>query len=96
MLRTCMYCNGTGHDPLDGGQCDECNGTGLMECEPVFEHNVNLGYDRTWNNADGTTYYGYDDAEEGTTAWYDAKGGVQDITPIPDEFDQTLNDEGYF
>lgn len=24
----CPYCNGTGYDPLDGGQCERCAGTG--------------------------------------------------------------------
>lgn len=26
-VRTCPYCRGTGYAP-DGGQCDECAGTG--------------------------------------------------------------------
>jgi uncharacterized phage protein len=27
----CPACRGTGYDPLDGGQCDRCNGTGVIE-----------------------------------------------------------------
>ena len=27
----CPYCNGTGIDPLSGGQCEECNGTGELD-----------------------------------------------------------------
>ncbi|PYD70674.1 molecular chaperone DnaJ [Novacetimonas hansenii] len=28
---TCPACNGTGFDPLDGGQCGECHGDGSVE-----------------------------------------------------------------
>lgn len=27
----CPYCKGTGVDSLDGGQCEECNGTGIKQ-----------------------------------------------------------------
>ena len=27
----CPDCHGTGYDPLDGGQCDRCNGTGVID-----------------------------------------------------------------
>jgi len=30
--KDCPDCNGTGYDPLDGGQCDRCNGTGVIDC----------------------------------------------------------------
>lgn len=30
---TCPDCNGTGYDPLDGGQCDRCNGMGVIDRE---------------------------------------------------------------
>ncbi len=29
--RDCPDCGGTGYDPLDGGQCDRCNGTGEVD-----------------------------------------------------------------
>lgn len=29
----CPECGGTGYDPLDGGQCDRCNGEGEIEIE---------------------------------------------------------------
>ena len=28
---TCPECHGTGYDPLDGGQCDRCNGMGVID-----------------------------------------------------------------
>ncbi len=28
--KTCPDCGGTGYDPLDGGQCDRCAGTGMV------------------------------------------------------------------
>lgn len=28
----CPTCSGTGYDPLDGGQCEDCSGTGNI-CE---------------------------------------------------------------
>lgn len=31
--KSCPDCGGTGYDPLDGGQCDRCNGTGEIEVE---------------------------------------------------------------
>lgn len=30
--KDCPDCNGTGYDSLDGGQCDRCNGTGVIDC----------------------------------------------------------------
>lgn len=30
--KDCPECGGTGYDPLDGGQCDRCNGTGVVDC----------------------------------------------------------------
>lgn len=30
--KNCPDCGGTGYDPLDGGQCDRCNGTGVVDC----------------------------------------------------------------
>lgn len=29
----CPDCNGTGYDPLDGGQCDRCGGLGEIPAE---------------------------------------------------------------
>ncbi len=31
--RTCPECGGDGYDPLDGGQCDRCGGTGEIYVE---------------------------------------------------------------
>ena len=28
--KVCPSCKGSGYDPLDGGQCDECAGTGTV------------------------------------------------------------------
>ena len=28
--KECPDCSGTGYDPLDGGQCDRCSGTGTI------------------------------------------------------------------
>lgn len=30
-VKECPECHGTGYDPLDGGQCDRCNGTGEVD-----------------------------------------------------------------
>lgn len=27
----CPECGGSGYDPVDGGQCDRCNGTGTVD-----------------------------------------------------------------
>jgi len=29
----CPECGGSGYDPLDGGQCDTCNGEGIVEVD---------------------------------------------------------------
>lgn len=33
IIKECPECGGTGYDPLDGGQCDRCDGTGEIEVE---------------------------------------------------------------
>lgn len=30
--KECPECGGSGYDPLDGGQCDRCKGTGVVDC----------------------------------------------------------------
>lgn len=29
--KDCPTCGGSGYDPLDGGQCDTCSGTGTVQ-----------------------------------------------------------------
>lgn len=29
---SCTLCSGSGFDPLDGGQCNECSGSGEIDC----------------------------------------------------------------
>lgn len=29
--KVCPDCHGTGYDPLDGGQCERCAGTGMVD-----------------------------------------------------------------
>lgn len=52
--------------------------------------------DRTWrnNDTDGRTFYGFDD-DDGTTAWYDENGNLDDVSDTPSDWDQERNDEGY-
>lgn len=52
--------------------------------------------DRYWTNrSEGMEFAGYDDQEDGTTAWYDKSGFLDCVTDIPDEFEQAMNDAGY-
>lgn len=44
-------------------------------------------YDRVdVNEDDGQKFYGYD-SDDGKTAWYDENGGLDCITPTPDDDD---------
>ncbi len=98
MIKVCLCCGGTGYDPLDSGQCDECNGTGIIETDDEVYYaqiNVNEDYDRQRTDKDGTCYYGYDDEEDGTTAWYDGNGYLDSVSETPDEFEQIANEEGW-
>lgn len=48
-------------------------------------------YDRyDVNESDGQVFYGYDDEDTGTTAWYTADGNLDYITDTPsdDEYDE--------
>lgn len=45
-------------------------------------------YDRTsQNESDGQKFYGYDDEESGTTAWYTEDDFLDCVLPTPNEDD---------
>ena len=52
-------------------------------------------YDRTWQNEDGSTYYGVDDGE-GRTDWYNEDGDLDSYSDTPSDDEQEMNDAGYF
>lgn len=51
--------------------------------------------DRTWQNEDGSTYYGVDDGE-GRTDWYNEDGDLDSYSDTPSDDEQEMNDAGYF
>lgn len=52
-------------------------------------------YDRTWQNEDGSTYYGVDD-DNGKTDWYNEDGDLDSYSDTPSDDEQEMNDAGYF
>ncbi len=55
---------------------------------------MDIDYDRTWRNEDGTISYGKD-LGDGRTIWYTQDGEPDAMTDTPDEDEQAQNDEGY-
>ena len=54
------------------------------------------GPDRKWRNSDGSTFDGYDDGD-GRTTWYESgTDHLDSVTDTPDDFEQSMNDEGYY
>ena len=43
--------------------------------------------DRESTNADGSKFFGFDDEETGTTAWYDEDGNLDSVTDTPRDYD---------
>lgn len=97
----CPDCHGTGYDPLDGGQCDRCDGTGMISVNSddesmIMQGYVNTnepeGYDRRWrDSATGEIFYGYDQ-DDGETNWLSGSGDLVDVTPTPSEDEQEAQD----
>jgi hypothetical protein len=53
------------------------------------------GYNRTWQNEDGSIFYGFDDPSTKTTDWYDKNGYLDSTTDTPSDDEQTANNEGW-
>ena len=42
------------------------------------------------NQSDGQKFFGFDDEETGTTAWYDEDGNLDSVTDTPRDYDFSL------
>ena len=103
LLIECPYCHGTGYDPLDGGQCEKCYGSGIIEITnedeyAIFQRSLNDNeldqYDRRYRDkTTGEVFYGIDSPEDGMTDWYRGDGTLDFSSKTPTEEEQEEIDE---
>lgn len=103
LLIECPYCNGTGYDPLDGGQCEKCHGSGIIEISngdeyAIFQRSLNdqelEHYDRRYRDkTTGEVFYGMDSPDDGMTDWYRGDGTLELSYRTPTDEEQEEIDE---